>query len=118
MTRHRPALVLTAAIVNIVAAGNAAVFNAHPAAAKCAAVAVRAYNEAIYRETGIENIATIIERPSMLASGLPGKRVEANRAGMMATTSSGSALSTAEPVDAGCTTNNNTTRKCPCYDHR
>jgi aldehyde dehydrogenase len=56
---------LSGNIVNIVAAGNAAVFNAHPAAARCAAVAVRAYNEAVYREIGIENIATIIERPSM-----------------------------------------------------
>jgi aldehyde dehydrogenase len=56
---------LSGNIVNIVAAGNAAVFNAHPAAARCAASAVRAYNEAIYRETGIENIATIIEKPTM-----------------------------------------------------
>lgn len=56
---------LSGNIVNIVAAGNAAVFNAHPAAARCAAVSVRAFNEAIYRETGIENITTIIERPSM-----------------------------------------------------
>ena len=30
-----------------------------PCAAKCAAMAVRVYNEAIYRETGIENIACI-----------------------------------------------------------
>jgi aldehyde dehydrogenase len=51
-------------IVNIVAAGNAVVFNAHPAAARCAATAVRAFNEAIFRETGIENIACIIERPT------------------------------------------------------
>src|SRR5262249_31389612 len=35
-----------------------------PAAARCAATAVRAYNEAIFRETGIENIACIIESPS------------------------------------------------------
>ncbi len=56
---------LSGNIVNICAAGNAVVFNAHPAAARCAATAVRAYNEAIYRETGIENIATIIEKPSM-----------------------------------------------------
>src|SRR6185295_19900648 len=56
---------LSGNIVNICAAGNSVVFNAHPSAAKCAAVAVRAYNEAIYRETGIENIATIIEQPSM-----------------------------------------------------
>jgi aldehyde dehydrogenase len=50
--------------VNIVAAGNAVVFNAHPAASKCAALAVRAYNEAIYREIGIENLVCIIEEPS------------------------------------------------------
>ncbi len=52
-------------IVNIAAAGNAMVFNPHPGAAKCAAHAVRAYNEAIYRETGIENIACVIEKPTL-----------------------------------------------------
>jgi len=52
-------------IVSMVAAGNTVVFNAHPGGAKCAAVAVRAFNEAIKRETGIENIATIIETPSL-----------------------------------------------------
>ena len=52
-------------IVNIVAAGNAVVFNPHPAAARCAAVAARAYNEAILHETGIENVACVIERPSL-----------------------------------------------------
>jgi aldehyde dehydrogenase len=56
---------LSGNIVNICAAGTSVVFNAHPSAAKCAAVAVRAYNEAIYRETGIENIACIIEKPSL-----------------------------------------------------
>jgi aldehyde dehydrogenase len=55
---------LSGNIVNIVAAGNAVVFNAHPSAAKCAAMAVRAYNEAIYREIGIENVACIIETPT------------------------------------------------------
>src|SRR5678816_1177191 len=55
---------LSGNIVNIVAAGNAVVFNAHPAASKCAAVAVRAYNEAIYREIGIESLVCIIEEPS------------------------------------------------------
>jgi aldehyde dehydrogenase len=56
---------LSGNIVNIVAAGNAVVFNAHPAAARCAATAVRAFNEAILRETGIENIACIIEQPTL-----------------------------------------------------
>ncbi|HTX20678.1 MAG TPA: aldehyde dehydrogenase family protein [Candidatus Aquilonibacter sp.] len=52
-------------IVNIAAAGNAVVFNPHPGAARCAAAAVRAYNEAIYRETGIENIACVVEKPTL-----------------------------------------------------
>jgi aldehyde dehydrogenase len=56
---------LSGNIINICAAGNAVVFNPHPAAARCAALAVRAFNEAIHRETGIENIATILEKPSM-----------------------------------------------------
>ena len=56
---------LSGNIVNIVAAGNAVVFNAHPGGRACAATAVRAYNEAIYRETGIENIACIIEKPTL-----------------------------------------------------
>ena len=56
---------LSGNIVNIVAAGNAVVFNAHPAGAKCAALAVREYNRAIEREVGIENLVTIIEQPTL-----------------------------------------------------
>jgi aldehyde dehydrogenase len=56
---------LSANVVNIVAAGNAVVFNPHPGAARCAAHAVRIYNEAIYRETGIENIACVVEKPTL-----------------------------------------------------
>src|SRR5690349_23136885 len=56
---------LSGNIVNIVAAGNGVVFNAHPSAAKCAALAVREYNKAIQRETGIENLVTIVEQPTL-----------------------------------------------------
>jgi aldehyde dehydrogenase len=56
---------LSGNIVNICAAGNSVVFNAHPSAARCAAIAVRAYNEAIYRETGIENVVCVIEKPTL-----------------------------------------------------
>jgi aldehyde dehydrogenase len=56
---------LSGNIVNIVAAGNAVVFNPHPAAAKCAALAVREYNRAITREIGIENLVAIIEQPTL-----------------------------------------------------
>ncbi len=52
-------------IINIAAAGNAMVFNPHPGAARCAAHAARVYNEAIYRETGIENIVCIVEKPTL-----------------------------------------------------
>ena len=56
---------LSGNIVNIVAAGNSVVFNAHPSAARCAAMAVREYNKAIERETGIANLVCIIEEPTL-----------------------------------------------------
>jgi aldehyde dehydrogenase len=56
---------LSGNIVNMVAAGNAVVFNAHPSASRCAAMAIRVYNQAIMRETGIENLCCIIEHPTL-----------------------------------------------------
>src|ERR1043166_8426005 len=56
---------LSGNIVNMVAAGNGVVFNTHPGAAKCAAMAVREYNRAIERETGIQNLVTIVEQPTL-----------------------------------------------------
>src|SRR5256886_4768714 len=56
---------LSGNVVNIAAAGNAVVVNAHPSAAKCAAMAVREYNRAIEREVGIANLVTIIEQPTL-----------------------------------------------------
>lgn len=52
-------------IITMVAGGNTVVFNAHPAAYKCAVKAARVFNEAIYRELGIENVACIIEPPTL-----------------------------------------------------
>ena len=56
---------LSGNVINMVAAGNSVVFNAHPGAARCAAMAVRAYNEAIHRAIGIENLICIIEQPTL-----------------------------------------------------
>ncbi|MBN8458753.1 MAG: aldehyde dehydrogenase EutE [Verrucomicrobia bacterium] len=56
---------LTGNVISMVAAGNAVVFNPHPGGARSAAMAVRAYNEAIYRELGIENLITTVEQPSL-----------------------------------------------------
>jgi aldehyde dehydrogenase len=52
-------------IVNMVAAGNAVVFNPHPGGAACAAIAVAAFNEAIKAELGIENLICTVEKPSI-----------------------------------------------------
>ena len=56
---------LTGNVISMVAAGNAIVFNPHPGGARSAAMAVRAYNEAIVRELGIDNLITTIEQPSL-----------------------------------------------------
>lgn len=52
-------------VISMVAAGNSVVFNPHPGASKCAAIAAKVLNEAIYRELGIENLACIIEQPTL-----------------------------------------------------
>jgi aldehyde dehydrogenase len=56
---------LTGNVINMVAAGNSVVFNPHPGGARSAAMAVRAYNEAIKREIGIDNLITTVESPSL-----------------------------------------------------
>jgi aldehyde dehydrogenase len=56
---------LTGNVISMVAAGNAIVFNPHPGGARSAAMAVRAYNQAIHREIGIDNLITTIEQPSL-----------------------------------------------------
>lgn len=56
---------LSCNIISMVAAGNTVVFNAHPKGAKCAAAAVREFNKRIKAEIGVENIATIIETPTL-----------------------------------------------------
>lgn len=56
---------LTGNAINMIAAGNAVVFNTHPGAAKCAAIAIRAYNEAIFQETGISDLLTTVNKPTL-----------------------------------------------------
>lgn len=52
-------------IVNMVAAGNAVVFNPHPGGAACAATAIHEINEAIKAELGISNLICTVEKPSL-----------------------------------------------------
>ncbi len=56
---------LTGNVISMIAGGNTVVFNPHPGGARSAAMAVRAFNEAIERELGIANVITTIEQPSL-----------------------------------------------------
>ena len=52
-------------LISMAAAGNAMVFNAHPGAFQCAIRAARVFNEAIHHELGIENLACVVEPPTL-----------------------------------------------------
>lgn len=51
--------------INVIAAGNTAVFSPHPSGARCAAHALRAFNREIERECGIANVLTAAAEPSL-----------------------------------------------------
>jgi len=54
--------------INVVAAGNTAVFSPHPAGAKVAALALKAFNREIQRELGIANAFTTMVEASIKAA--------------------------------------------------
>ena len=51
--------------INMLAAGNTVVFNAHPAGARVAAEGVRRFNKVIRAAIGLENLLTIIDPPTL-----------------------------------------------------
>jgi aldehyde dehydrogenase len=51
--------------INVIAAGNTAIFSPHPAGAKVAALALRAFNHEIERELGIANSITTVANASI-----------------------------------------------------
>ena len=51
--------------MNIIAAGNSLVCNPHPGGKKIAAEGARRFNEAIYKETGIDNLVCVITEPTL-----------------------------------------------------
>lgn len=51
--------------INMLAAGNSVVFNAHPSGANIAAEGVRLFNQAIYKAIGIDDLLTIIDPPTL-----------------------------------------------------
>jgi aldehyde dehydrogenase len=54
--------------INVIAAGNAAVFSPHPAAWRIAAHALRMWNREIERETGVANAITTVAEPSIASA--------------------------------------------------
>jgi aldehyde dehydrogenase len=51
--------------INMLAAGNTVVFNAHPSGAKIAAEGVRRFNKAIRAAIGLDDLLTIIDPPTL-----------------------------------------------------
>src|SRR5262249_47456725 len=51
--------------INMLAAGNTVVFNAHPSGAKVAAEGVRRFNKAIRAAIGLDDLLTIIDPPTL-----------------------------------------------------
>lgn len=56
---------LSANAINMIASGNAVVFNAHPSGVRCAAHAVREYNKLIAAKFGIEHLLTCVVPPTL-----------------------------------------------------
>lgn len=51
--------------VSMIASGNTVVFNPHPSGKRVAAEGIRRYNEAIYRDLGIDNLICLIVEPTL-----------------------------------------------------
>lgn len=56
---------ITGNAVSMIAAGNTLVVNPHPSGRKVAAEGVRRFNEAIYRDLGIDNLICLIAEPTL-----------------------------------------------------
>jgi aldehyde dehydrogenase len=66
---------ITGNAVSMIAAGNAVVVNPHPSGKRVAAEGVRRFNEAIYRDLGIDNLISLIAEPTLeTANALFGHR--------------------------------------------
>src|SRR5439155_9984744 len=63
VTHSLPTLACNA--INMLAAGNAIVCNPHPSGARIACKGVHLFNEAIHQAIGIDNLITIIEKPTL-----------------------------------------------------
>ena len=51
--------------VNMIAGGNTVVVNPHPSGRQVAAEGVRRFNQAIYRDLGVDNLITLVAEPTL-----------------------------------------------------
>jgi aldehyde dehydrogenase len=56
---------ITGNAINMIAAGNALVVNPHPSGKRVAVEGVRRFNEAIWRDVGIDNLICVIAEPTL-----------------------------------------------------
>lgn len=63
VTHSIPTLACNA--IMMIAAGNTVVCNPHPSGARCACIATQRWNRAIREATGLDNLITIIEKPTL-----------------------------------------------------
>jgi len=56
---------ITGNAVSMIAAGNTLVVNPHPSGKRIAAEGVRRYNQAIYRDLGVDNLISLITEPTI-----------------------------------------------------
>ena len=69
---------ITGNAVSMIAAGNTVVVNPHPSGKKVAAAGVKRYNEAIYRDLGIDNLVCLITEPTLETANALFKHREVN----------------------------------------
>jgi len=63
VTHSLPTVVCNA--INMISSGNTVVFNPHPSGRRIAAEGVRRFNEAIYRDLGIDNLMCLMTEPTL-----------------------------------------------------
>jgi aldehyde dehydrogenase len=55
--------------INMIAGGNTVVVNPHPSGRKIAAEGVRRFNAAIHRDLGVDNLISLVAKPSLESAG-------------------------------------------------
>jgi aldehyde dehydrogenase len=69
---------ITCNSISMISAGNTVVFNPHPGGRRIAAEGVRRFNEAIYRDLGVDNLMCVITEPTLESADILFKHRDVN----------------------------------------